>query len=71
MNERLLERFLFSAEQLAQNLERLADIFEAAFDRDKKAIRLYDTERKKVYQEALAPEVKDKFGIKDAVSSST
>jgi len=44
-------------------LERLAALLEKAFDPEKQAFRLYDVERKKVYTEALAPEVKAKFGM--------
>jgi hypothetical protein len=54
------------AAAIALALDRIATILELAYDPEKKALRLYDVERAKVYKAALAPEYRDKFGMDSA-----
>jgi hypothetical protein len=48
---------------IALCLDRIATALEAVYDPERKALRLYDVERAKVYKAALAPEYRDKFGM--------
>jgi hypothetical protein len=58
------------ADEPKDALERIADVLEAIYDPERKALRLYDVERSKVYQAALSPEYREKFGMTTADKST-
>lgn len=59
-----VSHILAQSEPRKSAIERIADILEGAYDPEKKAFRLYDTERAKVYRDHLAPDYREKFGMK-------
>jgi hypothetical protein len=60
-----IEDRLSIAYDLLAVAERIAQGFESIYDKERRALRLFDIERKQVYRDHLAPEIKDKLGLKE------